>query len=43
MHLIEIRPEEWGYSYAINRAAAEATGELLVILSAHCAPSLHVR
>jgi rhamnosyltransferase len=36
--ILELPPEEWGYSHAINRAAAAATGDLLVILSAHCAP-----
>jgi len=33
-----ISPQEWGYSRAINRAASKATGEILVVLSAHCPP-----
>jgi rhamnosyltransferase len=36
--LMNISPSEWGYSAAINRAARVATGEILVILSAHCPP-----
>lgn len=38
VRLLTIRPEEWSYSRALNRAAAEATGEVLVCLSAHCPP-----
>lgn len=36
--LLHITPEEWNYSRALNRAAAAATGDVLVSLSAHCAP-----
>lgn len=35
---MEIAPEEWSYSRAINLAAARATGDLLICLSAHCEP-----
>ena len=38
VRLLEIRPEEWSYSRSLNRAAAAATGDILVILSAHCIP-----
>jgi rhamnosyltransferase len=38
VRLLTISPEEWGYSRAINRAAEVASGEILVILSAHCPP-----
>src|SRR4051812_23585851 len=34
--IMRIDPEEWSYSRALNRAAAAATGEALVCLSAHC-------
>lgn len=34
--ILTIAPEEWNYSRALNRAAAQATGEILVCLSAHC-------
>lgn len=36
--VMHIKPEEWNYSRAINRAAARATGEFLLCLSAHCRP-----
>jgi glycosyltransferase involved in cell wall biosynthesis len=35
---LSIPPAEWGYSRALNRAAAHAHGEVLVCLSAHCLP-----
>jgi Glycosyl transferase family 2 len=36
--LMTISPEEWGYARALNRAAAAARGDVLVMLSAHCLP-----
>ncbi len=36
--IMEIAPEEWNYSRALNRAAEQATGDVLVCLSAHCEP-----
>lgn len=38
VRLLTIAPAEWNYSRAINMAAASATGEILVCLSAHCRP-----
>jgi rhamnosyltransferase len=38
VRILRIRPQEWGYARAINRAAADATGDILVCLSAHCVP-----
>jgi rhamnosyltransferase len=35
---LSIPPREWGYSRALNRAAAHAHGDVLVCLSAHCVP-----
>jgi rhamnosyltransferase len=36
--VLTIDPAEWGYSRAINRAAEVASGDVLVMLSAHCPP-----
>jgi len=36
--LIEIRPEEFTYGYALNRGAAAATAPIHFALSAHCHP-----
>lgn len=36
--VLHLPPEAWNYSRALNRAAAATTGEVLVCLSAHCAP-----
>jgi rhamnosyltransferase len=38
VRIMTIPPAEWGYARALNRAAASATGEYLVCLSAHCLP-----
>jgi rhamnosyltransferase len=38
VRVLTISPEEWGYPRALNRAAGEATGDVLVCLSAHCVP-----
>jgi glycosyltransferase involved in cell wall biosynthesis len=35
---MSIAPRDWGYSRALNRAAARATADVLVCLSAHCVP-----
>ncbi len=36
--VMTISPEEWGYARALNVAAAQARGDVLVMLSAHCLP-----
>lgn len=38
VRILTIPRHEWGYARALNRAASEATGDILVCLSAHCAP-----
>lgn len=38
VEIMHIHPREWGYGRALNVAAARATGEILVCLSAHCVP-----
>jgi rhamnosyltransferase len=38
VRILTIKPELWNYSRAINIAAAAASGEALVCLSAHCRP-----
>ncbi len=38
VRILTIEPERWNYSRAINIAAAHATGEVLICLSAHCRP-----
>jgi len=38
VRILFLEPERWNYSRAINLAAAVATGEALVCLSAHCRP-----
>ena len=38
VRILTLEPERWNYSRAINVAAAVATGEALVCLSAHCRP-----
>jgi glycosyltransferase involved in cell wall biosynthesis len=35
---LTISPRDWGYSRALNQAAAHACGSVLVCLSAHCVP-----
>ena len=37
--LMEMAPEDWSYSGALNMAARRATGDVLVCLSAHCRPT----
>lgn len=37
--LLHLPPKYWGYSHALNVAAGEATGDVLVCLSAHCPPA----
>ena len=39
VRLLTIPPEEWSYSRALNQAARQATGDILVCLSAHCPPA----
>jgi rhamnosyltransferase len=38
VRVLTISPHEWGYARALNRAGSEATGDILVCLSAHCVP-----
>ncbi|MGH9189580.1 MAG: glycosyltransferase [Acidimicrobiales bacterium] len=38
VRVLTLAPQEWNYSRALNRAAEQATGEVLVCLSAHCPP-----
>ena len=38
VRILTLEPQRWNYSRAINIAAAAATGEALVCLSAHCRP-----
>lgn len=38
VRILTIPREEWNYSRALNRAAAAASGDILVCLSAHCPP-----
>jgi glycosyltransferase involved in cell wall biosynthesis len=38
VRILAIAPADWGYARALNRAASEATGDVLVCLSAHCVP-----
>ena len=38
VRILTLEPQRWNYSRAINIAAAVATGEALVCLSAHCRP-----
>ncbi len=38
VHVVSIRPEEFSFGYSLNRGCREATGEFLVIASAHVYP-----
>jgi rhamnosyltransferase len=38
VRILTIPPHQWGYARALNWAASEATGDILVCLSAHCVP-----
>ena len=38
VQILHLDPRDWGYSRALNVAAARATGRVLVCLSAHCVP-----
>jgi glycosyltransferase involved in cell wall biosynthesis len=38
VHVVSIRPEEFSFGYSLNRGCREATGEFLVMASAHVYP-----